>query len=190
MIKDEKTQKGFGLIEGLLIVLILAIVSIGGYYVVHRNNNSSNNSTTNQQKTLTISEWGVRMDTNPDPSNIVLSNLTYKYYPKDPTRDEYISFVSDDINRFTSLCKSGSWGIYRYSPNDPSPLVGVGDSENTKVKDSATIKSSPNFKNVGNYYYERWYPKGGSCDDEESSILGRMIERTSVTMFETLTLSP
>jgi hypothetical protein len=41
----NKTQKGFALLEGLLIILILVIIAFGGYYVWHSQKNDNKNTT-------------------------------------------------------------------------------------------------------------------------------------------------
>ena len=46
-----KNQKGFGLVESLLVILILSVVGFGGYYIWrgHHKTNPSTNSLTNSQ---------------------------------------------------------------------------------------------------------------------------------------------
>lgn len=77
MIKVHKNTNGFTVVEGLLIVLVVAVIGFGGYYVWHTQHKtastttvgiktttstpSKSTTTTPAQKYITISAWGVRV---------------------------------------------------------------------------------------------------------------------------------
>ena len=62
-----KSQKGFAILEGLLIILILAVVGFGGYYVWHNQQSktkpASAAQTTSQKTTDATSGWNTYSDT-------------------------------------------------------------------------------------------------------------------------------
>lgn len=68
----NKTQKGFALIEGLLIILILAIIGFGGYYVWHSQKQTDNSLTQANQvsQSKTSSNAYVSWQTYADPAKI------------------------------------------------------------------------------------------------------------------------
>ena len=59
----KTTQKGFGHIEALLIILILAVVGFGGYYVWHTQHDKSAGQSTNQKAADSTSGWTTHTDT-------------------------------------------------------------------------------------------------------------------------------
>ena len=188
----KSSQKGFTVVETLLVTLVFAMVGFGGYYVWHnQQNNSTEPANTTQtdsslssstQNYLIIKEWGVRMKTNP-----LFNNLSYKYTDKENNDSGKIIFTSSQQDEFLAICQSGNWGIYRFGPNDPSP-VPADMEQDIKIKDSKYIRGSANFKKVGDYWYQRWYPQG-SCDDPKSSALGQEIENAFINVFDSFEIS-
>lgn len=88
-------QKGFTLVEGLLFILIVAIVAFGGYTVWQNNKNENKDSSTTAQSESTESENSVDSNTGeaspetaPEPDNAPEGWQTYKgdgfsfIYPK------------------------------------------------------------------------------------------------------------
>ncbi len=61
----KRSQKGFALLEGLLIIVVLAAVGFGGWWVWHRHHTVANaNVTTSTAPTIpsiSIKEWGIRL---------------------------------------------------------------------------------------------------------------------------------
>ena len=145
----NKTQKGFALIEGLLITLILAIIAFGGYYVWHTQtttDKSSKAAVSASQSTpssstssgyLTIKEWGVRA-----PYNGALS-LSYKI------DRNTAGFSSTQLSAAANGGCSGYGGyIMRLLPNDLY-LPGT----ETAAQVAAEPESAGTYKLLDGYYY-------------------------------------
>lgn len=106
MNKLSRNQKGFTAVEGLLIILILAVIGFGGYYVYHTNQKTksavSNTPTASRQtkatskqpaqKYITISAWGVRVPYS-DSDTLSVSGQTC-----DQPGDTVLTGCSVDVN--------------------------------------------------------------------------------------------
>jgi len=78
-----KSQRGFAIIEGLLILVILALVGYGGYYVWHKNNTKTNTSSPTQSsdvvaqvKALVAAKYTSLTANNEDGDNLMVYKLS------------------------------------------------------------------------------------------------------------------
>lgn len=69
MNKLQKNQSGFGVIEGLLVVLVVAVIGFGGYYVVHSQKTAarSNSATSSTAKSTSANQSTATKAQSPDP---------------------------------------------------------------------------------------------------------------------------
>lgn len=192
----ENKQNGFTLIEGLLIILVLAVVGFGSYYVWHsqteKNNMESNGQNTTSpassslgQSYLTISEWGVRLKTN---------NLT-----KDSTYrvgDSHTLYLSTKtLSNLAPNCdlsaKNGALirGQAGYEVIGPGSYT-IENSGYTYTNDSGkevTVKPT----RVGDNYYI-WTSSQAPCFDPDSNNADKISEYLSAikTMSQTVEAIP
>jgi len=102
----KRDQKGFGAVEGMLLVIIVLLVGFIGYYVYHTKNNtnssynnaaSANNSTpATNSSLLKIPELGIQLSL---PTE--LKGLTYQKH------GDYVDFYMPDLNSLAKTCKEG-----------------------------------------------------------------------------------
>jgi hypothetical protein len=102
----KNNQKGFGAVEGLLLIIIILLVGFIGYYVYHTKNNtnsaynkapSSNNSTpTINSNLLKIPDLGIQLAL---PTE--LKGLIYQ------TNEHYVDFYMPDLNSLAKTCEEG-----------------------------------------------------------------------------------
>jgi hypothetical protein len=170
MNKLNKNQKGFTLVEGLLITLILAVIGFGGYYVYHTNHKTktvvvsatvktttpktSTASNTPTQKYITISVWGVRVPYNGNDT------LTVSNEQCDEPGDTVITGCSMDVDsqeleNSVGSCQStratGKVGyFYRIGTNDN--YQETDGSGFTPIVQWATANPGQ-YTQIGSYYY-------------------------------------
>lgn len=181
---------GFTAVEGLLVVLVVAVVGFGGYYVWNNqskkdSNNSQSASTssnttnkpsnkTSSTQYLIIKEWGVRAKSN--------SAYTLKYVI-DSEHPNWAAFTSDELLAAGNLpgCgisksddgagnqiqNAGDGFIQRYK-SDEQVQSGGGIDIGQTAKQSAEADPS-NWAHVGNYYYSYAHPQA-SCDDGVDTV--------------------
>ncbi len=145
----QLNQKGFALVEGLLILVILAAIGGVGYYVYQANNDATdtqnaaqtaaNSATPPKTKTnyVAIKEWSVR---SPYDGKLDLS-----YTIKDNGADFSSKQLSDATN---GGCVGYGGHIVRYMPNEE---YGVGGETASQV--AKDPNASVTYKVVGSYYY-------------------------------------
>lgn len=167
----KKTQKGFALIEGLLIILILVIIGFGGYYVWNsqkQTNKTLDTAASTSQKAasseaankpgqmyLTIKEWGVRLPYSGDDI------YTYKINPDNP---KLASVISKNLADKYQCTDSGAGTLVRNSPDDN---IGPPFDSGLTVKEDAQQNPGA-YKVVGNYYYGFSHDKF-ACSDSVTS---------------------
>jgi hypothetical protein len=175
----NKTQKGFALVEGLLILLILAVIGFGGYYVWHSQRqtdksltqaNQVSQSTKTSSKAsrtyFTIKEWGVR------GSYDGSVNLKYKVFSNNPNG---ISFSSSEIEAANSTCKvelssdAGYGGVVRRYLSSDKFLNPAGVDTGLTAEQEAAKMDKSGFGHVGNYYFFYEHPQG-VCGQSQASI--------------------
>jgi len=146
----KKNQSGFALIEGLLIILIIAIIGFGGYYVWHTQKQTDKTldtaaatsqkaaSTAAQapaQKYLTIKEWGVKIPlTAPDQD-------AYYVIKTDRPDTAYLSLKKYQ-NTECSADNTSIGAYFRFTKDQTDDLNG-----------STLISENPDAPRVGNYYF-------------------------------------
>lgn len=179
-------QKGFSLVEGLLIVIALALVVFVGYYVWHTQkdiNKQSSATTTASQKSskqsksavasgkyVTIPEWNIKAAYSGS------LHIEHKYEPPLNASDpSVVWFSSEELDATGEVCASkieyGGW-IFRYSKNQHYIYEDGSDSGKTAAQEAA----EPDLKNVmhiDDYYYFYNHPQsacGDNADVQEQTI--------------------
>lgn len=149
----KKDERGFSLVEGLLIIIALALVVFVGYYVWHNQKNtkasntsanavqSNKKSTTTSQKYVTIKEWGVKA---PYSGNL---NLDYTI----SSDKKEASFTSTELVGLDSTCEPAyGGGIQRFAPNEDAaegPGGGLTAAQRAEQADKGT------YAFINGYYY-------------------------------------
>jgi hypothetical protein len=131
----KRDQKGFAVLETILILVVVAIIGGAGYYVWHTRqlandayskttpaltHSASANSTSKKSDKdfLVIKEWGVKLPLNP--------NIEDAYYRYD-SRDNgyvYLSLLSLKNIDDCAVDKTAIGAITRYDSDDVNPISG------------------------------------------------------------------
>jgi hypothetical protein len=176
----NKTQKGFAVLEGLLLLVVVGMVSGTGWYAIHTKHQTdkilSQSEKTSQtvpspsragatQKYIVISKWGVK--------GLYDGNLHIKANPEivDSAGVHYVGFSSMELDASDPLCKStGNYGgiITRYAASEHY-LVGDGelDSGQTAAEYAKALDKST-YGHVDNYYYFYEHSQA-ACGQSQSS---------------------
>ena len=178
----NKTQKGFALVESLLIILILAIIGFGGYYVWNTQKNVDKtskdavsasqsthpaSSTSNtSQKYLTIKEWGVQSQYS-SPVDIIYAIKT------DDSGEVWAQLSSSQLTAADSECDATSslGGIFvriKAGENLRGP-AGQDTGQSIEAAISSGILSE--YSHVGDYYYFFQTPQANCGTTQQTSDL-------------------
>jgi len=178
----HKSQKGFALIESLLIILILVIVAFAGYYVWHTQQNTDKvnsdtlkagqsaqvptaSSKNAEKKSLSIKEWGVSADYE-SPVDLVYKIKTddlgeawaqmssAQLVNSDPQNCSIDSQLGGIIVRLHS-------GGHIYGP--------AGDDTGVTVESAINTGSLSEYSHVGDYYYYYEHPQAACGTDGSKS---------------------
>jgi len=184
----KKTQSGFALVEGLLIILILAIIGFGGYYVWHAQKDTnktldtatatsnktaqavSNNSIS--QKYLTIPEWGVK---GPYQSDV---DLTYKL-TSDDVGEVWAQISSKQLKEAAPQCDEESqMGGIIVRIHKGEDLRGPAGQDTGQTVDAAVgSQVLTEFSLVGDYYYYFEHPQAAcSTSQKATDIQGSTLD--------------
>ena len=175
MNKTLKNQKGFALVEGLLIILILAVIGFGGYYVWHSQHKTTTATTTatsskkasasaqktSDNATVKIPEMGVEL-TVPD----TLSDITYNYSVNDPAGgtplagDTFADLSTDILDGIDSGCVANSSSDTAAGTALGSIVKGTGQGE--KGEDFTILKQF-------NGYYIAYAEPQAACGSNSSN---------------------
>ena len=180
-----RNQKGFTVIEVLLLLLVISVIGFGGYYVLNSQHNNRNNTKTTPSLTsdvkstkspasqnntpstptqnyFTIKEWGVRA-----PYNGSLK-LEYKLIPVDQGQAPYINLSSKELDNSSTYCAShnGYGGVIsKYKPSDKFHTE-AGDTGETATQAAAKLDKNK-YRFLGDYYF---YDQAQAvCGDNQSS---------------------
>lgn len=194
MHKISKNEKGFSVVEALLVILIVAVIGFGGYYVWHtqhkttkpaatpstssKKSASSIGNNTPTQKTsdsaiIQIPELGIEL-TVPN----TLSDITYHYSTNDPVGNTSVSGETfADLS--TSTLDSLDAGCVANSSSDTAQGTALG----MLVKASGQGKAGEDFtvvKQFSTYYIGYANPQApcannSSNDSEVEAQLGAFI---------------
>ncbi len=169
----NENQKGFSVVEGLLILIIVGLIGCVGWYVWHAKNNadanlnsaaSSNTVIPPTQQTkpkdtaqyLEIKEWGVKFKI---PSN--LTSIEYK------------------INEQNNLAFLGSPQLASIAPTCTLDNIALG----TLERDSGS-SSADDAKHIGQYYYNYVDTKTGCAGANKGAQ--KMIDAVETQLKEEL----
>lgn len=189
MAKISLKQRGFSIIELLLIIIIIGVIGFVGWFVYNSKkttdssyNNAANTqvakpveskskATTQSAGYLDIKEWGVRVNVTKADN---LTNVSYKM------ANDTVVFNSDQQKAIKS-CKDLNpetvWGLNRQmtgSLKDPS---------GSAISDSSADGMTDAYKHIGDYYYSSVYPMAG-CDAAHDKI--GAIDSAYKAIFQTL----
>lgn len=148
----KRNQKGFGAVEGMLLIIIVLLVGFICYYVYHTKNNSNtsyNNATSANSSTpstnsslLKIPELGVQLTV---PAE--LKGLSYT------TQGSYVDFHMSDLDTMANSCE------------DKGPMV-----INEWSKQNGQFQEGPGtglIKQFGDFYIvANGGPNGRVCSDQ------------------------
>jgi Tfp pilus assembly protein PilV len=159
--RRREHQSGFGTVEILLVVLVVAVLAVAGLVVYqhHRNSTSKNNAATGSTQStgqsqgstspqpaattyFTVTEWGVRA---PYSGSLKLS-----YTMSSDKRTA--TFSSDQLTALSSDCVGYGGSIIRWSKDD---LVSEGTpTANTPTAASYFAGKDPStYAHIADYYY-------------------------------------
>lgn len=101
----EKNQNGFGIFEGLLVLIILSLLGLLGWYVWSQNNSSQQNSSTFQSQTSQQNKDQA------ENTNLVSITLTSKSSGKPITRTKVRIYSDNGIRCIQAPCPTNgkSW---------------------------------------------------------------------------------
>jgi hypothetical protein len=144
-IRHIRNQKGFSLIEGLLILIAVTLIAFVGYYVWHAQSQSdkdvASSQPTNHAKSdspsatkqfLVIKEWNVKLPQSAQSMDA--------YYTVDAENSNNITLYSSDLDKLSNPQGVSCKGEYiaflnRYTIDDPA----LKDPETTAVFKTITI---------------------------------------------------
>jgi prepilin-type N-terminal cleavage/methylation domain-containing protein len=162
----NQNNKGFGVVELLMAVVIVALVATVGYmaYKNHQKpvvtpTTASTNKTTPKTATaqtatsyFTIKEWGIR-----SPYS---GSLTLSYVIKD---NKYAYFSSKQLTAADANCVGRGGAFSRYLPNDS---INDGGSTETAAQSAAAFPAL--YKLINGYYYSFSHDQA-ACSDNQSA---------------------
>lgn len=171
MIKTTRYQKGFTVVEGLLIFVIVGVIGGVGWYVVNSKNKT--NKTSNQISTpapqpvssvtsdinyLAIKEWGIKLkltETIKNATYNILDNKAWLSTKELDTNAECISYYKGGPG--TSF-----QAIVQYSSTDVAPDESPTASETTVAQNA---KQNPGkYVVIGGKYYFFLHGNGAACE--------------------------
>lgn len=171
-------QKGFTLIEGLLIFLVIAVIAGVGYITWNKQRTktaaststmSTPNSSPSNSSDLVVKEWGVKVTI---PSK--LTGVTYV------TAGNTATLNSDQQKQVTTcgseLSPQTAWGIKR-------EVSGTIKSPDGSALSDSEANTNAFYIHIGNYYYHRVYPQQG-CSSATTQI--SIIDGAYSTLFTSL----
>lgn len=174
----NKNQKGFALIESLLIILILAVVGFGGYYVWNTQHDktkaanspkSSTPASTSPSSTspsyFTIKEWGVRAPFS--------ASLTPEYSISNQSGSTWAYFSSKELNLSDSNCTTngGYGGIINRIAAGQQIMGPTGESSNQTIEAAISSGVIKDYSHVGNFYYYYEHPQAACGQSEYSQTI-------------------
>ncbi len=158
--RQRDHQSGFSIVEGLLVVLAIAVVSVASWLVYQHNKtkvtgaaagNTQTSQTTQQTTTtapaptvayLTLKEWGVKLPLSDSIKDAYyMPGISSKGSDGLPNQ-MWIGFKSLDGNGCTATNNSGPALIFRALPTDTDPVSG-----------QLLTQKYPNGATIGSYYY-------------------------------------
>lgn len=164
----KRSQKGFSIIEALIILFIILLLALIGWWIWQQNQekeedtkqeeasqqsqNSEQDEVQDNQTYLVINEWGVRFKTGADNIDA--------YYVIEQGKPDY-AYVSLNSLKNVDDCAADktSVGVYtRFTKDDIDPIY-----------EEKYIDLYPNAPKVGNYYFIFTQPQA-YCSDNQATI--------------------
>ena len=185
-----KNQKGFTIIEGLLILVIVGLIGGVGWYVwqAKEKSDKSLDNAAQTEKTaaskkaetektkefLNVQEWGVKISVD---SSVEGLNYVIKNYTKYGQSVTVASFRSSELNKLSGDCASNSIDVARGKAKEVVPneedLVEGGETFEAAYNEGQKYSSSPlttrsiNLK-IGDYYFVPPGYSGASCASDKT----------------------
>jgi hypothetical protein len=167
----KRNQKGFGAIEALIIVAVLAVVGFGGWYITHKNKTGQLASTISKSQTanaadpsdggkfLVIKEWGVRF-----PLDASLQgDTTYGIRTTSFTAAYFQVGKIADLAGSNCKLQTESDGTGR---DGGIGVTLVRSATQLTVPQTSTYSSVA--PHIGQYWYYLAYPKGACSSDDQA----------------------
>lgn len=165
--KTNQYQKGFSVVEAVIIILVVAVLGLGGWYVWSRSKNDSaknkDTSTSSQasqsQAYLDIKEWKIRL-----PLSSTTADAYYVVNTSSQDDDVQPNTVWLGVKSLDAVCPAANAntggkplaGLSRTLPSDTDPVSG--DTYQKKYPDGTTLD--------GYYYgYADWVTKSPCTTD-------------------------
>jgi hypothetical protein len=188
----KNNQKGFGALEGILIVVIVGLLGFIGWYVWHSKKSTdktynaptiastvptNKTSTPPKEQALIVTEWGVKV-----PTTSASNDLSYSLSNLNAVTNAKGSFRTKQLDTLWPSCTTNSVIILR--GQDPDTYPSIGTSQVTFKEQYDSLQSSTDVdwahtvkpKKIGDYYYIQSQP-GAVCstksngDPQENQII-------------------
>lgn len=189
----KNNQKGFGVVEGLLIIVIVGLLGFVGWYVWHSKQSTDNtynaatsanststsptNSATPKEQALVVAEWGVKV-----PTTSVTNDLSYSLSNLNTMVNAKGSFRTKQLDSLWPNCTTNSVIMLRGQASDTYPSIGSSQASFKEQYDSLQSSTDVDWthtvkpKKIGDYYYIQAQP-GAVCssksngDPQENKII-------------------
>jgi hypothetical protein len=161
-------QRGFSVVEALLVIIVLLLIGFIGYYVWH-SQHQANKTYSSAGKTaqsspkkaaidnsgmVVLKEWGVEAPYN--------GTLSLSYAIGEGTDATSASFSSSQLTSASPDCIGRGGAVARYSGSDDASNLG-GNGQTVAQYASSADKST--YAHVGDYYYFFVHDQGACGDD-------------------------
>ncbi|HVV67150.1 MAG TPA: hypothetical protein VHB72_03730 [Candidatus Saccharimonadales bacterium] len=178
MNKIAKNEKGFSIVEGLVVIAVVVAISLVGYLVWHAHHKKSPAKATTKTTSTTaavhpvssqanqylpVKEWGVRI---PLPSDVNMADIYYTYYPQTGTDfagQSYISIGSHQIDAIKTDCTVHDSNIPNQSP------FGYIYRVTPTVYQQTNQSGQDIYGTLFDSYYYVWQPTEGECYQNDGS---------------------
>lgn len=176
MTLSKFNQKGFGLVEGLLITIIVLLVGFIGYYVYNAQKdadknlskpaNTSTTQTTAKKKVVaqndfTITEWGIQ--------GKIDATVTPQYKVTNDGQQTWAMLSSTELATADTGCgvEQQAGGIINRAMGTERAYNNAGEDVGMTIQQEVDKGILTGYKKIGGYYY--WFSQGqafcGSAED-------------------------
>lgn len=190
----NKNELGFGLVEVIIALVVLALISVGGWFIWQQNQEKEKPASSEQttsasdesvspapvdKQTFTIAEWGI------DAKNTSAYELKYKL----SDNKRYAYFTATELTAATSsdacgieiidnVQMSGAGRIARYTANEKTAEYPdmTAQALAASYDNDATLKHL--YIKVGAYYYF-YVPPQGACSNKSLDLQEKVNEATN-----------
>jgi Tfp pilus assembly protein PilV len=188
MNKINNNQKGFTIVEALLIILILAVIGFGGYYVYHTNNKTkSASASTTAAKTSTANSTKSTVATAANPYSgwktytTKYEKITFQYPSNWTLKDNSLTMaeVNDDMAPVNCTLNSGTDVVLLTSPSGSTLGMATGQECHSGAQEGTYVGFTPISVLGGSDYiaYE-------TSPTDSSSVIAATISTSSTVGYD------